>query len=219
MICSQAKIPENRCQCVPTGVDPFDVAPADIEAFRNSIGVKPTDILIGTTCVVRSWKGIKDLMKAAENLLNYPHLKWVIVGGGYLDQYQDFIDLKGALTFTGHLDNPYIATAAMDIFVLLSTANEGISQASLQASYLQRPLITTSIGGLPEVCLDGKTGFIVPPFSPDKVAENVLKLVNNPELRRQFGMAAKELVEQKFTFKQTVDRMEKIYDNRTDPDR
>ena len=211
MICSQAKIPENQCKCVPTGVDPFKVALPDIEAFRHSLGLKPTDILIGTACVVRSWKGIKDLMKAAEILRDHPHLKWVIVGGGYIDQYKDFIDLKGVLTFTGHLDNPYAAIAAMDIFVLLSTANEGISQASLQSAYLERPLITTSIGGLPEVCLDGITGFVVPPFSPDKVAENVLKLVNNPELRRQFGIKAKELVEKKFTFKQTLDQMEKIF--------
>jgi glycosyltransferase involved in cell wall biosynthesis len=211
MICSQAKISKNRCLCVPTGVDPFDILPEEAQSFRRSLGAKPTDCLIGTVCVVRSWKGIKDLMQAAHSLRGHSHLKWVIVGGGYLDQYQDFIDLKGILTFTGHLDNPLVAMAALDIFVLLSTANEGISQASLQAAYLQRPLITTPTGGLPEVCLNGKTGLIVPPFSPDKVAESVLKLVNNPELRRQFGISAKELVEQKFTFKQTLDQMEKIY--------
>lgn len=211
MICSQANISESQCVCVPTGVDPIDVAQEDVTSFRETLGVKESDCLIGTACVVRSWKGIKDLMKAADILRSYPHLKWVIVGGGYLDQYQDFIDLKGVLTFTGHLDNPYPAIAAMDIFVLLSTANEGISQASLQAAYLRRPLITTSIGGLPEVCLEGKTGLIVPPFSPDKVAESVLKLVNNPELRTQFGDSAQELVKQKFSFKQTLDQMEKIY--------
>ena len=214
MICQQAKIPETHCLSVPTGVDPFNVSPEEALSFRHSLGIKQTDCLIGTVCVVRSWKGIKDLMQAANILRNYPNLKWVIVGGGYLDQYQDFIDLKGVLTFTGHLDNPLAAIAALDVFLLLSTANEGVSQASLQAAYLERPLITTSIGGLPEVCLDGKTGLIVPPFSPDKVAESVLKLVNNPRLRRQFGIAGKELVEKKFTFKQTLDHMEKIYDPR-----
>ncbi len=211
MICSQAKIPESRCVCVPTGVDPIEVSQEAVKSFRQSLGVKETDCLIGTVCVVRSWKGIKDLMQAADLLRHHPNLKWVVVGGGYIDQYKDFIDLKGILTFTGHLDNPYPAIAALDIFTLLSTANEGISQASLQAAYLKRPLITTSIGGLPEVCLDGKTGLVVPPFSPDKVADSVLKLANNPDIRTQFGEAAHELVKQKFTFKQTLDDMEKIY--------
>lgn len=211
MICKQAKIPESRCLCVPTGVDPIEVSQEDVKSFRHSLGVKDTDCLIGSVCVVRSWKGIKDLMQAAHLLRHHPHLKWVVVGGGYIDQYKDFIDLSGILTFTGHLDNPYHAIAALDIFTLLSTAHEGISQASLQAAYLKRPLITTSVGGLPEVCLNGKTGLVVPPFSPDKVAESVLKLANHPQMRTEFGNAAHELVNEKFTFNQMLDDMERVY--------
>ena len=99
----------------------------------------------------------------------------------------------------------------MDIFALLSTAHEGVSQASLQAAYLERPLVTTTVGGLPEVCIDGVTGFVVPPFSPEAVAQAVVKLADNQALRTQYGARGKELVEKKFMLHHTLDQMENVY--------
>jgi glycosyltransferase involved in cell wall biosynthesis len=209
IVIEQAKIASHRSQCIPTGVNPFCVEKSEVEAFRQSLKVGPDDILVGTCCIVRSWKGIKDLMQAANFLSSsHPHIKWVVVGGGYLDQYRD---ASNPVVFVGHLEPPYAAMAAMDIFVLLSTANEGISQASLQAAYLERPLITTPIGGLPEVCINRVTGLQVPPASPHKVAMAVSHLAAHPELRRQFGQAARKLVDEKFSFHQTLDAMEEVY--------
>ena len=215
-IATQGRIPLSSVQCVPTGIDPATVT-SDLQkafAFRDSLGLKPSDILVGTLCVVRSWKGILDLFQAATLLKKHPHIKWVIVGGGYLDDYKPKLaelGLEGIVTFTGHLENPFDALQAIDIFTLLSTAHEGISQASLQAAYLQKPLITTSIGGLPEVCLSGQTGIVVPPFSSDKVAEAVLRLAEDPQRRSQWGRQAKELVMERFTFEHTLHSMESIY--------
>ena len=100
----------------------------------------------------------------------------------------------------------------MDIFLLLSWANEGVSQASLQAAWLEKPLITTSVGGLREVCIDKQTGFQVPKNDPQAVANAVLQLVNNRDLRSFMGKGAKELVKDKFTLNQTLDQMEALYD-------
>ncbi len=212
----QAKLNSAQLQCIPTGIDPnaFKADPLKAAEFRASIGVGPNEILVGTVCFVRSWKGILDLLKAASLLKKRKEIKWVIVGGGHVDDYRSKIPemgLEGIVSFTGHLEVPYSAIRAMDIFALLSTAHEGISQASLQAAYLERPLLTTTVGGLPEVCLDGKTGLVVPPFSPDAVAKAVEKLVDNPALRMQFGSLARHLVETKFTLQQTLDAMEEVY--------
>ena len=182
--------------------------------FRKEVGAGEEDILVGTACFVRSWKGINDFMKAAQLLRDIKNLKWVIVGGGYVNQYKGTAERLGImdiLTFTGHMESPFEAIAAFDIFTLLSTAHEGISQASLQAAYLQRPLITTSVGGLPEVCLEGKTGLLVPTFSPNEIANAILKLKNNPQLRKQMGSNARALVKEKFTFVHTLDQMETVY--------
>lgn len=212
----QAGISSSRMQCIPTGIDPQALKVDLLKAaeFRATLGVGPSDILIGTACFVRSWKGIQDLLAAAVMLKDRKEIKWVVVGGGHVDDYRSKIfelGLERVVTFTGHLEAPYSAIRAMDIFVLLSTAHEGVSQASLQAAYLERPLITTTVGGLPEVCIDGVTGFVVPPFSPESVMRAVTKLADDAALRRQCGIQGKLLVEQKFTLKHTLDEMEKAY--------
>lgn len=216
MIQRQAKIKPSQVRCVPTGIDPSSIrtTPDEVSQFRRSLNLKESDILVGTVCVVRSWKGIMDLLKAAQILKSYHHIKWAIVGGGHINDYLPKLDemrLHSQVFFTGHLDLPFAAIAAMDIFVLLSTANEGISQATLQASYLQRPLITTSIGGLPEVCIDGKTGIIVPPSSPEKVAEAVLRLAGDSQMRSKYGQNAKSYAVENFTLEGTLNSMEEIY--------
>lgn len=216
-ICAQARLRPSRLQCIPTGINPDSLNNADplkTAEFRSMLGVGPNDVLVGTACFVRSWKGIQDLLKAAVLLKDRKEIKWVVVGGGHVEDYRALIPklgLEGIVTFTGHLEAPYFAMRAMDIFTLLSTAHEGVSQASLQAAYLERPLVTTTVGGLPEVCIDGVTGIAVPPFSPQLVALAVTKLVDHPHLRKQYGAQGKQLVEKKFTLKHTLDEMEKVY--------
>jgi glycosyltransferase involved in cell wall biosynthesis len=212
----QAGVSSCRLKCIPTGIDPqaLKADPLKVGEFRAALGIEPGHILVGTACFVRSWKGIDDLLNAALILKARKEIKWVVVGGGHVKDYLSKVPqlgLEGIVTFTGHLEVPYSAICAMDIFVLLSTAHEGVSQASLQAAYLERPLVTTGVGGLPEVCIDGQTGFVVPAFSPKSVAKAVEKLADNPCLRKQFGTQAKLLVEEKFMFERTLDQMEKVY--------
>jgi glycosyltransferase involved in cell wall biosynthesis len=218
MIVEQSKIPLSRCGCIATGVSPEEIKvdPQKVKKFREGLGLGDNDCLVGTACFVRSWKGIPDLMKTADLLRNVKNLKWIIVGGGYVEDYKgiaDQLNLHGILYFTGHLDVPFDAIAAMDIFLLLSTAHEGISQASLQAAYLGKPLITTPIGGLPEVCIEGQTGYLVPPASPKEVAKAVKKLLDDPQLRKTLGENGRKLVESKFLMQHTLQKMTETYED------
>lgn len=215
-IVAQAKIPYHRCRFVPTGVERKEimVKAENVKQFRTKLGLSDEDCLVGTSCFVRSWKGIPDLMQAAHLLRDIKNLKWVIIGGGYVEDYKGIakeLNLEGILHFTGHLDFPFDAMGALDIFLLLSTAHEGVSQASLQAAYLEKPLITTPIGGLPEVCLEGKTGLLVPPHAPEEVAKAVRKLFHDPLLRRELGQNGRRLVEERFTMQHTLDQMEELF--------
>ena len=213
----QADLSCSRCLSIPTGVNPTALSAdkEEIQAFRSRWGLNPEDRVIGTTCVLRSWKGISDFLQAAKLLEHQQNLKWIIVGEGpaqqHFQQEATRIGVNNRVIFTGHLSNPFPAMAAMDIFLLLSTANEGVSQATLQAAYLKKPMVTTTIGGLPEVCLEGKTGYVVPTKSPQAVADRILKLINQPGLREQMGKEAQNLVLNHFTLDHTLDGMEEIY--------
>jgi len=210
----KADLSPSRMQCIATGVNPkIADTVQDTVTFRKEIGLNPTDILVGTACVLRSWKGIPDLLKAADLLKNHQQIKWILIGGGYLERYLVMIremKLENVIC-VGHLESPYTAISALDIFMLLSVAHEGISQATLQAAFLKRPLITTSVGGLPEVCIHGNTGLRVPSSNPEAVAQAVLKMAEDRLLRERLGENAKMLVEQKYTITHTLDQMEAVY--------
>ena len=217
MIRKQAQLPAHRCRSIPTGVDPSQAVyhSEAVVKFREKLGILPDECLVGTLCILRGWKGVTDLLLAAKLLESIPRLKWIVVGSGASEQQflQEWraLGLEKKVQFTGHLSPPFTALAAMDIFLLLSWANEGVSQATLQAAWLEKPLITTSVGGLPEVCLEQKTGFQVSRNNPKAVADAVLQLVNDKELRLQMGQRGKSLVKQKFTLAHTLDQMETIY--------
>lgn len=215
-LAKQSGKPIHFFQSIATGVDPgmMKVDPAASQQVRLNLGLDPNDFLIGTVCFIRSWKGIDDLLDAACLLRDEPSIKWIIIGGGHAEKYQKralSLGLERIVFFTGHLENPFSFLKALDVFTLLSTAHEGVSQAILQAAYFQKPLIATSTGGLQEVCVDGITGIQVSPFSPQEVGAAVLKLKQNPVLRKQYGMEAKKKVETCFLLKQTIDEMEKVY--------
>jgi glycosyltransferase involved in cell wall biosynthesis len=216
MISEQSGKPIDYCRSIATGVDPnlIQVQPKEAEEFRQSIGADPDDFLVGTACFMRSWKGIDDLLKAADLLRSIPRLKWVIIGGGHAERHKKFaaeLKLENIVHFTGHLDNPFSALAGLDLFALLSTAHEGVSQAILQAAYLGKPLISTKVGGLGEVCIGEITGLNVAPFAPHEVAKAVLRIKENPLLQHEFGTRAHQLVMEKFTLTHTLDEMENVF--------
>lgn len=204
-IVAQSGIDKRFCISIPTGVE--------VEKVFSNIEKKPSTFLVGTACFMRSWKGIEDFIYAADSLRD-EDIRWVIIGGGHSKKYIELVkelSLGETVFFTGHLDNPYNAIASLDIFLLLSTAHEGVSQASLQAAYLEKPIIGTAVGGIPEICIDGVTGVIVPTGSPKKVAEAVMELRSNREERERMGRRAKDLVLKRFTYKAMLDKMEDVY--------
>ena len=218
-ICYQAQVNPKYCRCIPTGVDIQELKAlsedGSRDAFREAFHIGQDDFLVGTLCMIRSWKGICDFIQTALALREKKEIKWVVIGGGArLEEHKQYIahcGLEKNVIMVGHLENPFPILSAMDLFMLLSTKNEGISQASLQAAGLGKPLITTTVGGLPEVCIDGVTGFTVSPHAPQEVAEKVLEMQKNPKLREDFGKKGRALVVEKFTKENMLDAMEGMY--------
>lgn len=219
VIVSQAKKDPKKCISIPTGVD-FSKFKTDLKQtleFKEKFNIKKDDFLVGTVCFMRSWKGIDDLLKTAKILENENDIKFLIIGGGHIETYiklAKVMKLKNVI-FTNHLENPKSAISALDVFVLLSTAHEGVSQASLQAAFLEKPLITTSIGGLKEVCIDDVTGIEVPVFSPDKVANAILKLKKDFRLKEKLAKNAKKLAKN-FSLNNMIKQIHAIYEEIVD---
>jgi glycosyltransferase involved in cell wall biosynthesis len=83
------------------------------------------------------------------------------------------------------------------VFVLASKA-EAIGVAYMEAMSCEVPVVGTRVGGVGELIDDGRTGILVTPGSPDEIAAAVERLVNDPELARRLGQAARDVVVSRF---------------------
>jgi glycosyltransferase involved in cell wall biosynthesis len=211
----QAKKPSSYLQSIPTGVDIDTILSKKVDdgSFRLSLNIDPADFLVGMVCFMRSWKGVDDFIDAAYLSKDLKGISWVLIGGGHEEKYRKKAAAMHVqnLYFTGHLENVFSALSSLDVFCLLSTGCEGVSQASLQAALYEKPLITTSTGGLKEVCIDKKTGVQVPCFSPKKVKEAVLFMKNNPAKAKKMGLEGKKLVLKTFSYKKMLEDMEHVF--------
>ncbi len=98
-----------------------------------------------------------------------------------------------------------------DIFVFPSHYPfEAFGLVNLEAMQSGMPVITTNIGALPEMVLDGKTGFIIPPKKPDILAEKINFLVKNPEFRRKMGREGRKRFNTMYSFDAYTSNVQEI---------
>jgi len=72
-------------------------------------------------------------------------------------------------------------------------------------------MIVTDVGGSSEMVIDGESGLIVPPKNPQRLAEAIIKLAKEPDLRRRLGQSGRRLAQQKFSLELCVERHERLY--------
>ena len=99
----------------------------------------------------------------------------------------------------------------LDCFVLPSLA-EGISNTILEAMASGLPVIATDVGGNADLVVAGTTGEIVPPADPERMAQQIVRLANDPELAQRMGLAGRSAVEQKFSMSAMVAAYRGTYD-------
>jgi len=95
--------------------------------------------------------------------------------------------------------------------VCLPSYREGLPKALLEAASAGLPIVTTDTPGCREVVDDGVNGYLVPPRNASLVAESLKKLIENPELRSQFGQAGRDKVLKEFTVDKVVEETMNIY--------
>ncbi|MGB9802180.1 MAG: glycosyltransferase [Desulfofundulus sp.] len=138
----------------------------------------------------------------------------MVVGDGplrrVLEEESRALGLEGRLFFTGERrDIPQILSL-MDVFVLPSTT-EGLPLTILEAMAAGKPVIASRVGGLPEVVVDGETGFLVPPGDPQALARALAQLLVNRQKAEEMGQKGKQRVMQHFTVQTMVRKIEEEY--------
>jgi glycosyltransferase involved in cell wall biosynthesis len=107
-------------------------------------------------------------------------------------------------------DIPQLMNAA-DAYVM-SSEWEGMPMVLLEASACRLPIVATNVGGNAEIVLDGQTGFLVPPKSPEALSQAMLRMMDLPEeVREKMGEQARKHIESNFSLDRIVDCWEALY--------
>ncbi|MFZ5801308.1 MAG: glycosyltransferase, partial [Candidatus Omnitrophota bacterium] len=190
--------------------------------LRMELGVKDNEAVVGMVGRIVEGKGHTEFIKAAAIVKTMnPKTKFLVVGGyptpnRELEQqlmslaYQ--LNLNGNLRFIGWRDDIKSITGVFDIAVQLSTKPEGFGLTCIEAMALNKPVIATNIPGPSEIVVDGVTGFLVPPGNPQAIAEKIEYLLEHPDVAQEMGKAGRKRVEERFNIKETVRKIEKVYE-------
>jgi glycosyltransferase involved in cell wall biosynthesis len=205
--------PAARIDSVPTGIDTARFRPGDRAAARKTLGLPATRPLVGIVATLRSWKGHLHLIEAVAGLPETVSL--VVVGDGpmreQLEAKVDQLGLRARTVFAGNRTDVVPWLQAIDVFALPSYANEGVPQALVQAMLTGLACVTTGVGSIAEVALDGKTALVVPPKDPAALRAALSRLLDDGVLRMQLGEAARAHCAANFSQERMLDDMEKIY--------
>lgn len=138
--------------------------------------------------MVDKQKGQSTLIKAAARLKEHiPNLRVVLLGSGPdLEELQQQAAELPFVEFPGFIDNPADYFAVFDVFAFPSN-NEGLGSVLLDVMAQRVPVVASDTGGIPEVVKPEKSGLLVPPGDDGALAEAILRLYRDPELRRRLG--------------------------------
>lgn len=186
-----------KVQVIINGVPrPASSSPDEQAQLRHSLGIGVEDVVIGSVSrLFDDHKRVTDLIAAFASLAGSRHgLHLVIVGDG-----RDADQMKAAASDTGFGDrihfvgrhNPADAYyAIMDVFAIASS-REAFGLVAAEAMRAGLPVVATRVGGLAEIVIDGRTGFLVPLLDPRSLASALQRLVDCRELREQMGTAGR----------------------------
>ena len=184
-------------------------------AWRNKNGFQENDILIGAIGRLVWQKGFECLIECVPKIVRtYPDAKILLVGDGPLKERLEVLagrlDIKRNLIFAGFRSDIKEILSAVDLLVIPSLL-EGFPMVTLEAMAMAKPIVATRIDGITEQITDGVDGILVPPKDPSALAKAVVQVLNDKELARSMGLAAREKVEQEFSVEKMVAETEKVY--------
>jgi glycosyltransferase involved in cell wall biosynthesis len=119
---------------------------------------------------------------------------------------------EGAIEWWGHRDDMPSVLGRAGVVVLPSYHGEGLPRALLEAAAAARPIITTDTEGCREIGRNGVNGLLVPVRDAAALAEAILRLLNDPELRARMGREGRRIVEQEFSLEIVIRRTLELYD-------
>lgn len=185
----------------------------DVERFDQSGPIPSGPVVL--VARLRPEKGIEHLIAAVSRIAaSHPNLRVEIAGDGDMEtSLRELVASKGLedrITFLGHVEDvPALLRRASCL--VLPSLTEGISLTLLEAMSRGLPVVTTRVGGSPEVVVDGETGLLVPPADAAALGAALARIHDDPAEARRMGDAGRVRAEQSFNVRRMIADYESLY--------
>jgi len=214
LICEEGADPK-RTHLVYNGID---LAPVpEVKDMRTQLGLSRDSIVLAMVANLIPYKGHTDLINALAQLDPAQPWEVLLIGNDSahiqadLEQSARNAGIESRVHFLGKRDDVAAILQCADIG-LLTSHEEGFSNAILEAMASGLPMVVTDVGGNAEAVRNGENGYVVPPHAPAQLAEALETLLHDPQLRERFGQKSLKRQQQLFTRKACVDAYQEFYE-------
>jgi glycosyltransferase involved in cell wall biosynthesis len=191
--------------------------------IRAEIGIGRDVRLIGMVGNIKSWKGQEVVIRAMAILRDeFPNVVCLLIGhtspsdAAYRDYVASLIESQGLLgrvIITGHRVDIANYVAALEIQIHASIEPEPFGRVLLEGMALQKPLVASGSGAVPEIVVDGQTGLLFEPGRPEALATALRQLLNDPARAAAMGAAGRERLVAEFSVQHNIRETQALYDS------
>ena len=203
-----------KIRLIPNGIpSPANGAGGDV---RAELGIEPGAPVLGVVCELRAQKALEVLFEAAALLLaEFPTLKVLVAGDGperaWLEEGARRLGVADTVLFLGIRRDVPAVLAAVDVAVL-SSDYEGSPLSVMEYMAAAKPVVSTRVGGVPELVQEDVHGLLVEPRDPEALAEAVARLLRDPALAKRLGTEGRKRQQREFSLEAMVGRIEDLYE-------
>jgi glycosyltransferase involved in cell wall biosynthesis len=211
----QCGFPAERVVSIPTGVPKgFIDLKRDPEA-KKEFGLRADAPVITNVGILRRVKGHETTFRAVKAVVReFPDARFLIVGDGprraELERMAWEMGIAEYVIFTGFIEDIGRIYSFTDLSIL-SSWSEGLPQSVIQALAAGVPVVATRVGGVPEVVIHEKTGYLAEAGDHEGFAREIIRALKEPERARQMAFAGKELVRNGYSVEHMLDEIERVY--------
>jgi glycosyltransferase involved in cell wall biosynthesis len=206
----------DHVRCIHNGVDTVWFSPRRPSSkHRAALGLSECDRVVVSVGRFVAYKGYEDLLDATAILHRQDTgVHWVLVGDGELRsdlvRQSEKLGMSQHVHFMGWMEDIRETLALADVFVLPSHG-EHFGRVLIEAMAMEKAVVATDSGGVPEIVSHGETGWLVEAGHPDRLAQAVGRLLCDGTEARQFGESGRRVVENRFSLQGHVHHVQSLY--------
>ena len=212
-------VPASKITVIPHPISDVISSGTARAKYRDELGLSDDDFVIGMVGSVDKRKSQIDGLRILESVLErHPHARLVVVGNrggeGAMPGWAEFLarpSIRDSVILTGHRDDATALIESFDMLLSTSRIEEG-PIVVLEAMALERPVVSYTVGMVPDFVRDGTDGFVVSIDDVNGAAERICRLIEDPDLRERMAKQGRLRLLQECGERKVMEQIDAVYE-------